>query len=141
MLVCLFQRSVWLGSGGKFQQVFFGLWLQCWLCFQRLCRAFQIRPMCVPLSGQYGIWVLVSLIVGLPCGSAGKESACSARDLGSIPGWGRSPGHGKGYPLQYSGLENSMNCIVRGVTKSPTQLSDFHFHYLIAGLSNALSSL
>ena len=61
-----------------------------------------------------------------PCGSAGKESACSVGDLGSIPGLGRSPGEGKGYPLQYSGLENSMDCIVHGVTKSRTRLSDFH---------------
>ena len=45
---------------------------------------------------------------GFPCGSAGKEIICNARDLGSIPGLGRSPGEGKGYPLQYSGLENSM---------------------------------
>ncbi|CAN0429404.1 unnamed protein product [Rangifer tarandus platyrhynchus] len=44
-----------------------------------------------------------------PCGSAGKESACSAGDLGLIPGLGRSPGEGKGYPLQYSGLENPMD--------------------------------
>jgi len=44
-----------------------------------------------------------------PCGSAGKESTCNAGDLGSIPGLGRSPGEGKGYPLQYSGLENSMD--------------------------------
>ena len=63
------------------------------------------------------------------CGSAGKESACSVRDLGSIPGLGRSPGEGKGYPLQYSGLENSMDCIVHGVTKSQTQLRDFHCHF------------
>ena len=61
------------------------------------------------------------------CGSAGKESACNAGDLGSIPGLRRSPGEGKGYPLQCSGLENSLNCIVHGVTKSRTQLSDFHF--------------
>ena len=47
----------------------------------------------------------------------GKESACNAGDLGSIPGLGRSPGQGKGYPLQYSGIENSMNCIVHGVKK------------------------
>ena len=47
--------------------------------------------------------------VGFPCGSAGKESACNAKDLGSIPGLGRCPGEGKGYPLQYSGLENSMD--------------------------------
>ena len=44
--------------------------------------------------------------------SAGKESACNEGDLGSIPGLGGSPGEGKGYPLQYSGLENSMDCIV-----------------------------
>ena len=46
---------------------------------------------------------------GFPCGSAGKESACNAGDLGLIPGLGRSPGEGKGNPLQYSGLENSMD--------------------------------
>ena len=47
-------------------------------------------------------------------------------DLGSIPGLGRSPGEGKGYPLQYPGLENSMDCKVHGVAKSWTQLSNFH---------------
>ena len=62
----------------------------------------------------------------LSCGSAGKESACSEGDLGSIPGVGRSPGEGKGYPLQYPSLENSMDCIVRGVAKSQTRLSNFH---------------
>jgi len=55
---------------------------------------------------------------GFPGGSAGKESACTVGDLGLIPGLGRSPGEGKGYPLQYSGLENFMDCIVHGVTKS-----------------------
>jgi len=53
-----------------------------------------------------------------PGSSAGKESACSVGDLGSIPGLGRSPGEGKGYLLQYSGLENSMDCIAHGVAKS-----------------------
>ena len=48
-------------------------------------------------------------------------------DLGSIPGLGRSPGEGKGYPLQYADLENSMDCFVHGVTTSKTQLNDFHF--------------
>ena len=67
--------------------------------------------------------------MGFPGGSAGKESACSAGDLGSIPGLGRSPGEGKGYPLQYSGLENSMDYIVHGVAKSQTRLSDLHFHF------------
>jgi len=64
----------------------------------------------------------------IPCGTAGKESTCNVGDLGSIPGLGRSSGEGKGYSLQYSGLENSMDSIVCGVTKSWTQLSEFHFH-------------
>ena len=55
------------------------------------------------------------------CGSAGKESTCSVGDLGSIPELGRSPGEGKGYPLQYPGLENSMDCMVHGVTKNTTE--------------------
>ena len=54
---------------------------------------------------------MVAGILGFPGGSAGKESACSVGDLGSIPRLGRSPGEGKGYPLQYSGLENSMDHI------------------------------
>ena len=66
------------------------------------------------------------LASGLPRGSAGKESAGNVGDLGSIPGLGRSPGEGKGYPLQYSGLENSMDCIVHGVAKRQTRLSNFH---------------
>ena len=57
---------------------------------------------------------------GFACGSAGKESACNAGDLDSIPGLGRSPGEGKGYPLQYFGLENSMDYIVHGDAKSQT---------------------
>ena len=57
---------------------------------------------------------------GFPCGSAGKGSACNAGGLGSTPGLGRSPGDGIGYPLQYSGLENFMDCIGHGVTKSRT---------------------
>ena len=69
-------------------------------------------------------------IWGFPCGSAGKESAFNAGDLGSIPGLGRSLGEENSYPLQHSGLENSMDCILRGVAKNQTQLSNFHFHYL-----------
>ena len=52
---------------------------------------------------------MTKTLKGFPGGSAGKESACSAGDLGSIPGLGRSPGEGKGYPQQYPGLENSMD--------------------------------
>jgi len=61
-----------------------------------------------------------------PGDSASKES-CNVGDWGSIPGLGRSPGEDNSYPLQYSGLEKSMDCIVLGVTKSQTGLSDFHF--------------
>ena len=63
-----------------------------------------------------------------PCDSAGKKSALNVRDLGSIPELGRSPGEGKGYPPQYSVLEDSMACIVRGVAKSQTRLRDFHIY-------------
>ena len=58
--------------------------------------------------------------------SVGKEPACNSADPGWIPGSGRSPGEGIGYPLQYSCLENSMDYIVHGVAKSRTRLSDFH---------------
>ena len=61
---------------------------------------------------------------GFPCGSAGKESACNVRDLGSIPGLGRSPGEGKGDPLQYPGLENSTDCSPWG-RKEPGTISFF----------------
>ena len=72
----------------------------------------------------------ISVYLGFPCGSAGKESAYNAGDLGSIPGLGIPSAEGKGCPLQYFGLENSMDCIVHGgVTKSWTQLSAFHFHH------------
>ena len=67
--------------------------------------------------------------MGFPCDSDGKESICNAGDQDSIPGLGRSPGEEKGYPLQCPGLENSMDCIVHGVAKSQTRLSDFHFHF------------
>ena len=62
-----------------------------------------------------------------PLPSELQESTCNMGDLGLIPGLGRSPGEGNSYPVQYSGLENSMDCIVHGVIKSWTQLSDFHF--------------
>ena len=71
-------------------------------------------------------------VKGFLCGSAGKESTCSVGDLGSIPGLGRYPGERKGYPPQSSGLENSMDYIVLGVTKNRTGLRDFQVHYLFA---------
>ena len=74
------------------------------------------------------VWTArVHLYVGFPGGSAGKESACKAGDLGSISGLGRPPGEGNGYPLQCSGLEHSMDCIERGVTESRARLSGFTF--------------
>ena len=84
-----------------------------------------------PDSSAHGIsqarileWIAISFSrlshLGNPHSSVGKESACNAGDLGSIPGLGRSPGEGKGYPLQYSGLDNSMDCILHGVAKSRT---------------------
>ena len=78
------------------------------------------------VCGVYG-YMCICLCVGFPTSSAGKESACSGGDLGSNPGLGRSPGDGKRHPLQYSDLENPMDYIVHGVTKSQTQLSDFRF--------------
>ena len=70
---------------------------------------------------------LSSFTLNFPCGSASKESPCNSGDQRLIPGLGRSPGEGKGYPLRYSGLENSMDCIVQGVIKSQTRLREFHF--------------
>ena len=64
--------------------------------------------------------LLIHLRASLIASSAGKESACNLGDLGSIPRLGRSPGEGKGYPLQYSGLENSKDCIAHGVPKNWT---------------------
>ena len=78
------------------------------------------QSLCLQLS-------CILLNEGFPHSSLGKESACNAEDPGSIPGLGRSPGEGKGYPLQYSGLENSMD-YVRGVAKSRTRLSYLHLH-------------
>ena len=84
------------------------------------------------LIGQFSDFVAVHTyqcaclyLMGFPCGSAGKESSCNAGNLGSIPGLGRFPEEGKGYPLQYSGLETSLDCIVHRVTKHWTQLSNF----------------
>ena len=79
-------------------------------------------------------------IRGFPDNSVIKESACNAGDPRLIPGLGTSPGEGKGYPLQYSGLENSMDCIVHGVAKSQTRLSDFHcVHFTLYTLTQKKS--
>ena len=107
--------------------------LAVWLEDQRICLQCR-RP-------QFNSWIgkihwkrdrlPTPVFLGFPCGSTGKESVCNSLqgDLGDLDliGLGRSPGEGKGYPLQYSDLENSMDCIVHGVAKSWTLLSDFHF--------------
>ena len=90
---------------------------------------------------QFNSWVAKSrwrrdrlptpVFLGFSCGSAGRESTCNVGDLSLIHGLRRSPGEGKGYPLQYSGLENSMDYTVHGVVKSRTRLSDFHSLYML----------
>ena len=80
--------------------------------------------------------------LGFPGGSGGKESACNAGDLGLMPGLGRSPGKGKGHPFQYSGLENSTQCIIYGITKSRTQLRDSTpLHFTLVYKEASLSAL
>ena len=74
---------------------------------------------------EWDCWIIWQLSLGSPCGSAGKESTCNVGDLSMIPGLGRSPGEEKDYTLQYPGLENCMDYIVLGVTKSWTWLSNF----------------
>ena len=98
----------------------------------------ETKKMCV-LVIHCALWQTVSklsdlkssyyllLLYGLPWCSDSKESACNVGDLGLIPGFRRSFGEGNGYPLQYSGLENSMDCVVHRVSKSWTQLSHFLF--------------
>ena len=72
-------------------------------------------------------WEIFLIVWG--CWRTDKESTCNAWDLGSLPGLGRSSGEGKCHSLQYSSLENSIDCIVHGVAKSWTQVSNFHFHF------------
>ena len=90
------------------------------------------KPVATSLLLPYYNWLKPTI----PHGSAGKESTCNVRGLGSIPGLGRSPGEGKGYPLQNYGLENSMDCIVHGAAKNWAWLSDFHF--TITDVNNSL---
>ena len=91
-----------------------------------LCGPIDGSPPGSPIPG-------TPIFLGFPCGSAGKESARNAGDPGSIPGLGRSPGEGKGYPLQYSGLENSMDCSPWGPKEleMTEQLTSLHFTSLV----------
>ena len=84
----------------------------------------ELTPIISPVLGNWACWVVFGHYLtsywGFPHSSAGKESVCNTGDLGPIPGLGRSPGEGKGCPLQYSGLENPMDGIVHGVAESDT---------------------
>ena len=80
-----------------------------------MCTVLICVPVCMVLCT-----FIADVWLGFPDGSTGKESACNVGDQGSIPGLERSPGEGKGYPVQYSGLENSMDYTVHRVTKSWT---------------------
>ena len=86
----------------------------------------KLKPMLIYYSENPGPLRAKSTLPG----PAGKEYSCNTGDLGWIPGLGISPGEGKGYPLQYSVLENPMDCIVHGVAKSRTRLNNFHSHFL-----------
>ena len=117
-----------------------GTWSSTWWGPRRTSSPFRSLNLSLLLGSRFDSWVgkihwrrdrlPTPVFLGFPGGSAGKESASYAGDLGLIPGLGRCPGEGKGYPLQYSGLENSMDCIVHGVAKSGTRLSNFDFHFL-----------
>ena len=96
-------------------------------CVLGLERDLGLRAVCAAVMGvRRGYRCCLGRWHCVLCGSAGKESTCSAEDPGSIPGTGRSTGEVKSYPLQYCGLEDPMGClcVVHGVTKSWTRLSD-----------------
>ena len=85
--------------------------------------------LCPPGSNSEALFIIIIIHLWLPCGPVGKESTCNVQDLGSIPGLEKSLGEGKGYPLQRSGLENPMDCIVHGVAESDmTEQLSLHSH-------------
>ena len=110
---------------------------QCAHCYSHTCWYLKKKGLAFALSSKSVNILSTTLTVfrGFPGGSNGKEFACNAGDLGLIPGLGRSPGEGKYsyplekgiliYPLQYSDLKNSMDCIIHGVAKSRTTLNVF----------------
>ena len=163
------RRSFIYTQGFKKQQA--GHWLASWGCHCRGCRVIGVNPgagqdfwrheegapftECLQCRRpQLDSWVRklcwrrdslpTPVFLVFPCDSAGKESTCNVGDLGSIPGLGRSPGEGKGYSLQYPGLENSRDCMVHGVANSRTRLSDLYSHcvpHIVLGFSQLLSLL
>ena len=83
--------------------------------------------------------ILSNMIMAFPSGSAGKESACNAGDLGLIPGLGRSPGEGKGYPLQHSDLENSMDSPWGHKESDTTERCSLHFNIIMCSFASIVS--
>ena len=103
----------------------YGVWFKTWFCpSYNLSGASPL-----PLNMGYLFLVRSNIFLGFPCGSAGKESICKVGDMDLIPELKRPPGEGKGYPLQYSGMENSMDSSVHGVSKSRKWLSHFPFPF------------
>ena len=105
------------------EQVEKSLFMAEWYSIVYMCHIFFILAFVDEHLGSFHVLAIVNsaatpVFLGFPGGSAGKEPTCNAGDLGSIPGLRRPPGEGKGYPLQYSGLENSMDCIIHGVAES-----------------------
>ena len=125
------------GARVSFRSGFLSVYAQewdCWVIWQ-FClyslNGLSLLPILSPKLSSFRMRALV-IFCSHAGGSDSEESACNAGDLGLVPGLGRSPGGGTGYPCQDSGLENSMDggawrATVHGVTKRPTQLSDFHF--------------
>ena len=121
-----FARSL-LRKLGSFKLAVLKLWSQDALTFLKLLRTskdFYLYRLNLLILDMLEIKTGLLKRKGFPCGSAGKESSCSARDLGSTSGLGRSPGKGNGYPLRYSGLEKSMGVAKRQITTE--WLSFFH---------------
>ena len=138
-LQCLISALTQGGEGGHLFR------LTCWVC----CRVRGILQTvitglcgeCLQCMDHAGFAPAQFLAACVLCGSAGKESTCSVGDLGSIPGLGGSPGEGKGYPIQYSDLENSMDCIIHWVTNWTCPLGHdwaaFTFTFLAPVLSRS----
>ena len=124
--------SVFLHSSPKFGEHFYDCYFELFLS-GKLLISFIFFPWGLIffhleiLLSLHSVWHSGFVFINFPAGSDGKESACNAGDPGLIPGSGRSPGERNSYPRQFSGLESSMDCIVHWVTKSRTQLNDFHY--------------
>ena len=121
LLCCLVSNKRWVVD--ESYPVVIGMLLKGFSHIHCILLPIQIKKINIRISEN--LWSVFKFLL-FPHSSVGKESSCSVGDLGSIPGfWSR--GEGKGYPLQYCGLENSMDCIAHGIAKSQTWLSDFHF--------------